>query len=73
MATINIGANDWAGLVNKAFVPNTSDEIGELQQYKENIELEISILQFPYSRHKYLKEMDLHLPAYNSLVPRSFI
>ena len=36
MAKISIGANDWAGLVNKAFAPKTSDEIGELQHHKEN-------------------------------------
>ena len=31
MATTNMGAKDCAGFVNKAFVPNTKDDTGELQ------------------------------------------
>lgn len=35
MLSTIIGARDWAGLVNKAFVPNTIEERGELKEGKE--------------------------------------
>ena len=32
--SINIGAKDWAGLVNKALMPKTIKERGDLKQTK---------------------------------------